>query len=131
MSENNGIEETLLGYAGDTNVSTASRWAGCRILIHEATFLTKVDAGDRAGRHLHSCLDEVLLMASEAKPHYLILNHFSSRYTHEEIITAIRREASALRLPFPVFAILPGEIVRDILAGPVVWDGDLKANAQA
>ncbi|HTB83959.1 MAG TPA: MBL fold metallo-hydrolase [Candidatus Sulfotelmatobacter sp.] len=118
-----GIEEKVLGYAGDTSVSAASRWAGCRILIHEATFLKAADAGDRAGRHLHSYLDEVLRMASEVKPQYLILNHFSSRYTHEEIVTAIRREASGLRLPFPVFAILPGEIARDILTSPPVWPG--------
>lgn len=76
------IEETVLGYAGDTNVSAASRWSGCRILIHEATFLKEADAGNRAGRHLHSFLDEVLCMAAEAKPQQLILNHFSSRYTH-------------------------------------------------
>lgn len=118
-----GIEETILGYAGDTNVSTASRWSGCRILIHEATFLKEADAGSRAGRHLHSFLDEVLRMASEAKPQQLILNHFSSRYAREEIVAAIRREASALRLAFPVFAFLPGEIARDILAAPAVWEG--------
>ena len=46
---------------------------------------------------------------------------FSSRYAHEEITAAIRREASVLRLPFPVFAILPGEIARDILAAPAIW----------
>jgi ribonuclease Z len=115
------VQETVLGYAGDTNVSAASRWAGCRILIHEATFLKEADAGSRAGRHLHSFLDEVLRMASEANPQQLILNHFSSRYTRDEIIEAIQREASALRLSFPIFAILPGEIARDILAAPAVW----------
>jgi len=120
----NGIEETVLGYSGDTNVSPASRWAGCRILIHEATFLKEADAGERAGRHSHSFLVDVLRMALEARPRQLILNHFSSRYTREEIITAVQREASLLKLPFPVFAILPGEIARDILASPPVWKGD-------
>jgi hypothetical protein len=64
-------------------------------------------------------------MAAEAKPQQLILNHFSSRYTREEIIAAIRREASALSLPFQVFAILPGEIAKDILGGPAIWDAGL------
>jgi ribonuclease Z len=114
------VEETVLGYSGDTNVGEASRWSGCRILIHEATFLKEADAGDREGRHLHSSLDKVLRMAAEAKPQRLILNHFSSRYSREEITTAIRSEAAALRLEFPVFAILPGEIARDILAGKPV-----------
>jgi len=117
------VEERVLGYSGDTNVSNASLWSGCRILIHEATFLKEADAGNRAGRHSHSYLDEVLRMASEAKPQQLILNHFSSRYTPEEIVVAIRREASARQLPFSVFAILPGEIARDILAMPPVWPG--------
>jgi ribonuclease Z len=120
----NAVEERVLGYSGDTSVSNASLWAGCRILIHEATFLKESDAGNREGRHSHSYLDEVLRMASEAKPQQLILNHFSSRYTHEEIIAAIRREASTLQLPFPIFAILPGEIARDILARPAVWPAD-------
>jgi ribonuclease Z len=92
-------------------------------LIHEATFLNEADAGNREGRHLHSFLDEVLRMAAEAKPQQLILNHFSSRYAHEEIIAAIRREASTLHLPFPIFAILPGEIARDILGAPAIWNG--------
>ncbi len=111
------VEETVLGYSGDTSVGAASRWSGCRVLIHEATFLKKADAGDREGRHLHSFLDEVLRMAAEAKPQQLILNHFSSRYSREEIVATIQREAAALRLEFPVFAILPGEVARDILAG--------------
>ena len=111
-------ERRIHGYAGDMGVVAATRLAfRCRILIHEATFLRSADAGDRSGRHSHSFLDEVLRMAAEAKPQQLILNHFSSRYTHEEIVSAVRREAAALRLPFPVFAILPGEIYRDILAG--------------
>ena len=119
------IDETILGYAGDAGTATASRWAGCQVLIHEATFLKTADAGNRAGRHVHSFLDDVLRMAAEAKPQQLILNHFSSRYTREEIIAAIRREASALSLPFPVFAILPGEIAKDILGGPAIWDAGL------
>jgi ribonuclease Z len=124
------IEETILGYAGDAGTATASRWAGCQVLIHEATFLKAADAGDRAGRHVHSFLDDVLRMAAEAKPQQLILNHFSSRYTHEEIIAAIRHEASALSLPFQVFAILPGEIARDILGGPAIWDAGLDSRQE-
>ena len=119
------VDETILGYAGDAGTATASRWAGCQVLIHEATFLKAADAGNRAGRHVHSFLDDVLRMAAEAKPQQLILNHFSSRYTREEIIAAIRGEASALSLPFRVFAILPGEIAKDILGGPAIWEAGL------
>ena len=119
-------EEMILGYAGDTSVAAAARWAGCRILIHEATFLKKTDAGDRTGRHQHSFLDDVLRMAAGAKPRQCVLNHFSSRYAHEEITAAIQNDASSLCLPFPVFAIMPGEMVRDILAAPAVWCGNLE-----
>lgn len=108
-------EEPLLGYSGDTSVASASQWAGCKVLIHEATFLEEADAGDRTGRHQHSILGDVLAMAAEARPQQLILNHFSSRYTQHEIEAAIQTKAKDLNLGFPVFAIMPREIGRDIL----------------
>jgi ribonuclease Z len=115
------IEEVLIGYSGDTNVAAASRWAGCKILIHEATFLNQTDAGDREGRHQHSIVGDVLRMAAEVEPMQLILNHFSSRYSQAEISAAIQDEARILKLSFPVFAIMPGEITRDILKTNPVW----------
>ena len=117
------VRESVVGYSGDSNVTaSASQWARCKILIHEATFLNEVDAGDRAGRHQHSILGDVLRMAGEARPEQLILNHFSSRYTKEEIAFSVQQEAGLLKLPFPVFVIPPGEVARDILAGIPVWN---------
>ena len=114
-------EERVLGYSGDTDVAAPTTWSGCEILIHEATFLDAKGTGDREDRHQHSFLPDVLKMAAEAGPKHLILNHFSSRYTHEEIVAAIQKGAASLGLPFPVYAILPGEIARDILSRVPVW----------
>lgn len=113
------IPERLIGYSGDTNVAEPSRWFGCKILIHESTFLSAADAGDRANRHHHSSLEDVLRMAKEASPKQLVLMHFSSRYSKDEITEAIRDGAAKVGLNFPLFAILPGDFSRDILATPV------------
>jgi ribonuclease Z len=115
------VEEWLIGYSGDTSVASAPQWASCATLIHEATFLEHADAGDRTARHQHSVLGDVLRMAAEAQPRRLILNHFSSRYSQMEIASAIQAKAGDWKLSFPIFAIMPGEIARDILARPPVY----------
>jgi ribonuclease Z len=115
------IDEPLVGYSGDTGVTTPDRWLGCKTLIHEATFLNQADAGERADRHQHSILPDVLKMASVLSLDHLILSHFSSRYSTEEIRHAILSESANLKLRFPVFAILPGEIGRNILNNPPVF----------
>jgi len=118
------VERGVLAYAGDTGVTDPDPWRGCVTLIHEATFLRPEDM-ESTKEHVqeHSVLPDVLRMVRDASPEALILNHFSSRYEAEEIRQAVRREAEALRLPFPVFIIPPAEVVNDVLAGPPVWDG--------
>lgn len=112
------IEEVLVAYAGDTGVETADKWRGCQTLIHEATFIDEEDFESTKSRNLHSRLVDVLAMARDAEPQRLILHHFSSRYDHERIREEIRKLSGELRIDFPVFAILPGEVSRDVLSGP-------------
>lgn len=116
-------EEILVAYAGDTGVESAEKWRGCGTLIHESTFIDAEDAETTRSRNLHSRLAEVLAMANEAMPKRLILHHFSARYGHDRIRAEICGLAGELRIGFPVYAILPGEVSRDLLGAPPVWVG--------
>jgi len=116
-------EETLLGYSGDTGVGSPTLWRGCRVLIHESTFLRHEDIGDGGKRNQHSVLLDVLRMAVDANPGALVLSHFSSRYKSHHVSEAVFAEASALAPPFPVYVIPPGEIVRDVLSQTPLWAG--------
>lgn len=112
------VIETLLTYTGDTPLEDKSKWDDTKILIHEATFL---DGGGKR-RHntrgnLHSNLDDVMAMAAEMNIETLILGHFSSRYTHQQIDDKIKSLARDLRLKIPVYRLLPGVIYKDILGG--------------
>ena len=84
------VRENLFGYSGDTPVEDGAKWDNTRILIHEATFL---DNGEpvktRDYGNKHSCLEEVMEMVSSIHIGQLILGHFSSRYSPEEIDRAI------------------------------------------
>lgn len=111
-------EEVLVAYAGDTGVEEADKWRGCQTLIHEATFIDSEDAESTRSRNLHSRLVDVLAMARDAGPERLILHHFSARYDHERIRSEIRRLAAEMKIGFPIYAILPGEVSRDVLNGP-------------
>jgi ribonuclease Z len=122
--------EVLLSYAGDIGPTTPDQWLGSQILIHEATFLKEEDAGDRTQskqhprmprRNQHSVLPDVLQLAKDVQPEILILNHFSSRYSPEEVDAAVISEASRLGLTFPVYVIPPGRIVSDLLSYPPAW----------
>jgi ribonuclease Z len=117
-------ERGVLAYAGDTGVTEPDPWRGCTTLVHEATFLRVEDMESGKERdQQHSALPDVLRMVRDASPETLILNHFSSRYSEEEIFEAVRTEARALRLPFPVYVVPPGKFVHDILAAQPVWSG--------
>jgi ribonuclease BN (tRNA processing enzyme) len=115
--------ETLLVYSADTPNEPATRWGKPSVLIHEATFLDRETAESREQEARHSILPEVLSMAAEMQPAALVLTHFSTRYGREAIKDAIVAHATALHLRFPVHAVLPGEISRDILRGAAVWPG--------
>jgi ribonuclease Z len=110
------IQTTLLAYSGDTPVDDPEKWNNSKILIHEATFIGphEQDSSDRS-RNLHSRLEEVLYMAGNLNIETLILGHFSSRYSHEEIDANIKRLCKELKIKIPVYRVLPGQVHRNIL----------------
>jgi ribonuclease Z len=112
------IREPLLGYSGDTPVEDGAKWDNTRILIHEATFLGHGErVKERDYGNKHSTLDEVMEMVASIRIGQLILGHFSSRYSPEEIDSAIRALCEKYAIAFPVYRVLPGETVFDILGG--------------
>jgi ribonuclease Z len=112
------VREPLLGYSGDTPVEDGAKWDGTRILIHEATFLGHGEGvKERSYGNKHSTLDEVMEMVSSIRIGSLILGHFSSRYSPEEIDSAIKDRCDKYAISFPVYRVLPGETVFDILGG--------------
>jgi ribonuclease Z len=115
-------EEALLAYSGDTGIMPASTWLGAKILIHEATFLREGEVEEGWPGHEHCTMPQVLRMAREANPELLILHHISSRYREGEVIAEVHRLASELELPFPIWAIPPGQTVEDLLSRRPVWE---------
>ena len=83
------IREVLLGYSGDTPVEDYGRWDQTKVLIHESTFLDN-SVGLNTHANKHSTLEEVMKMVSSIKIEKLILSHFSSRYSKEEIDSSIK-----------------------------------------
>ena len=69
---------------------------------------------DRANKH--STLEGVLRMVKDTNVQQLILGHFSSRYSIEEIDAEIQRLVQYYGIKIPVYRIPPRECVRDILA---------------
>ncbi len=111
---NTEIRTTLLGYSGDTPVEDYSRWDNCEVLIHEATFLDEKLSGlERVNKH--SRLHEVMEMVSQLNIGKLILGHFSSRYNPNEIDAAIKELCDKFAINIPVYRVLPGQAVYNIL----------------
>lgn len=104
----------LFGYSGDTPVEDYNRWDGTKVLMHESTFLTRED-GKRNDANKHSNLEDVMEMVASIQVKKLILNHFSSRYSHKEIDQAILANCKRYDINIPVYRILPGRVHRDIL----------------
>lgn len=118
--------ERLLVYTGDTPVAESEAWGRPRILVHESTFLTSEEATNPAALaryNLHSGLPDVLDLAAAIAPEALVLIHFSARYSRDDIRAAAHREAAARRLPFPIWAVLPGDVVNDVFRTPALWTG--------
>ena len=112
------IRTPILGYSGDTPVEDGAKWDNTEILIHEATFLGNgEDIKARDYGNKHSTLDEVLEMVGSIRIGKLILGHFSSRYSREEIDAAIIAGCEKYSIKIPVYRVLPGETVVDILGG--------------
>jgi ribonuclease Z len=121
--ENTTVEvlTPLLGFSGDTPVEDFDRWKDVKILIHEATFLSAEEAiKTKAHGNKHSRLDEVMEMVSTLNIEKLILGHFSSRYDAAQIDGAIKDLCAKFGIGIPVFRILPGQTVADILNQPPV-----------
>jgi len=110
------VESNTLSFSGDTPVDDYSKWDGSKVLIHEATFLkNEGDTQIESRGNKHSRIEEVLKMVKEIEVGSLILNHFSSRYSKEEIDKTVIKLIDELKIQIPVFLIYPGEIKRDIL----------------
>ncbi len=115
------FETNIISFSGDTPVDDYSKWDGSEILIHESTFLeNEGDSQIESKKNKHSRFDEVLKMVKEINIKTLILNHFSSRYTKEEIDSVVRKLLKDFQLQIPVYLVYPGEIKRDILNGDPV-----------
>lgn len=124
---NNALTETvntnILSYAGDTPVDNYSKWDKSGILIHEATFLPNDKTVKvKPGSNRHSTLDEVIKMVSEINVERLILNHFSPRYSKEEIDSSVIELCKKFNVKIPVNVIYPGVIHRNILEETPVFE---------
>lgn len=111
------VRENMLGYSGDTPVENFHIWNNTKILIHEATFLNSNDFTEDDPRNdKHSILEDVIRAATGINIEILILGHFSSRYSSEEIDDCIRKCCKNCNATFTIFRILPGQYVHNITA---------------
>ncbi len=118
------VTDTVLTYAADTPLEEASFWRDPRILIHEATFLTREEATSRDQTARHSVLGEVIEMASRMPTlERLILGHFSCRYDKGDIRRALVEEAERVQFRVPIHAVFPGEARLHLTDGTPVWPG--------
>lgn len=112
------IRTNIITYSGDTPVDDHEKWNNTKILIHEATFLSKdEDVFLHPKKNKHSNLEEVMEMVSGLNIEILILGHFSSRYSAEMIDEKIKSLCKHFNIKIPVYRLLPGEIQKDILSG--------------
>jgi ribonuclease Z len=115
------VRTNLVGYSGDTPVEDLQRWDQSGILIHEATFLgSEGEVKLVPHKNKHSKLEEVMEMISHISVQQLILGHFSSRYSAEQIDRSIKELCNKYAINIPVFRLLPGLTVKDILSGDPV-----------
>jgi ribonuclease Z len=113
---NDTIETVLLAYSGDTPCENFEHWQGAKILIHEATFLGGAeDKSIQTHGNRHSQLEDVIQAVSTSHIECLMLGHFSSRYSAAQIDEAILSCCKKYHIKIPVFRVLPGELVMDVL----------------
>lgn len=107
---------TKLVYSGDTPIENDGRYNNAETLIHEATFLTEaeIEPGNPK-RNKHSSLDQVMRMVARSNIQQLVLGHFSSRYSDEQINEAVASDIAEYGIAIPVHIVHPSTIVRDIL----------------
>lgn len=109
------IKTNVLSYSGDTPVESYDRYNGSKVLIHEATFLTKEETAIKNDKNKHSSLEEVFEMVANIKIEQLILGHFSSRYDQIEIDEAIKKMIKHYGIKIPVYRLPIGKAIKDIL----------------
>ena len=115
------MRENILGYSGDTPVENFHIWNNTKILIHEATFLNRNEFTDDDPRSSgHSVLENVIKAATDINIEHLVLGHFSSRYSHEEIDNCIKECCKKYNVAFKIFRILPGQYTHDIISSAPV-----------
>lgn len=116
---------TVMAYSADTPIEMDGRWDDVETLIHEATFLTEHEIDpDNPRRNKHSSLDQVLKMVSGSNIQRLILGHFSSRYDAEQIDKAIVGGCQLCGITIPVYRVLPGQKVANILGQESVFSNE-------
>jgi len=95
----------LVCYSGDSAGAVDAPCRRPRLLFHEATFLTEADRNDSN----HAILAEALDSARKMAPSELLLFHFSSRYSADDIVAALDAEMQARPLEdCKVLYALPG-----------------------
>jgi len=108
--------KTKLIYSGDTPITDDGRYNDAEVLIHEATFLTNAELDPTNPRRIkHSTLEQIMELVSRSNIGTLVLGHFSSRYSHQQIDEAIEKERLKLGLEIPIYRVLPGETRYDIM----------------
>jgi ribonuclease Z len=116
-------EDILLSVSGDTLPLDPSVYAGSQVLLHECTFLDHEDREDTATYgHPHSCLDEVLEIARDARVGHLALYHISRRYETEKLFARVRSRAKRIGLVCPISVATPGRL-HDNLLSRAIWKG--------
>ena len=107
---------SVIAYSADTPIETDGRYNDVETLIHEATFLRDDEIeSDNPRRNKHSSLDQVLAMVAGSNIQRLILGHFSSRYDNDKIDAAIERGCQKYKIDIPVYRVLPGWKVVNVL----------------
>jgi len=115
------VERNVISFSGDTPIDDYAKWDKSEILMHECTFLRNVaDENIEVRGKRHTNVTEVLQMAKEISIDKLILCHFSTRYSNEEIDQAVLNVIKDLQIQIPVYLVYPGEIKKDILTSKAV-----------
>lgn len=111
------FETVLLSYSGDTPCENFEYWNNSKVLIHEATFLGgEEDKNIQTHGNKHSNLEDVIKSVSEINVERLILGHFSSRYSYEQIDNKIIELCKKYKIQIPVYRLLPGQVTKNIFS---------------
>lgn len=117
------VEDILFTITGDTVPLDPSTFVGSRVLMHECTFLRIDESMEESDReHPHSCLDDVIRTALEARVGRLGLYHVSRRYDDATVIGHVREACARFALPCPVSVALAGREYDDLFS-QAVWQG--------